>query len=113
VFYEVAGLQHDDRIAAPTPFPTLSQYLQHLVEQAARAFFGELPDGLFLILDDAELLHKGKFRAELRLLRDRFRERGWRAELGCPEETRRDGRQLFYDGQGVVFIVNRSTDFFW
>jgi hypothetical protein len=86
---------------------------KRLVEQEARAFFGELPDGLFLILDDAEPLHKGKFRAELRLLRDRFRERGWRAELGCPEETRWDGRQLFYDGQGVVFIINRSTDFFW
>ena len=82
------------------------------MEQEARSFFEECPDGLFLVLDDAESLHRGKFRTELRLLCDLFRRKGWRAELGCPAETRWNGRQLLFDGQPVRFIVNRSTDFF-
>ena len=58
-------------------------------------------------------LHRGKFRTEFRLLCDLFRLKGWRAEVGCPAETRWNGRQLLFDGQPVCFIVNRSTDFFW
>jgi hypothetical protein len=33
------------------------------VEQEARSFFEKHPDNLFLILDDAESLHRGKFGA--------------------------------------------------
>ena len=68
---------------------------------------------MFLILDDTESLQHGKFRTELRLLRDLLRRRGWRAEVGSPPETRWDGRQLLFEGQPVLFIINRSTDFFW
>jgi hypothetical protein len=58
-------------------------------------------------------LRDGKFRRELGLLCHLFRRKGWSAELGCPAETRWDGRRLLFDGQPVAFIVNRSTDFFW
>ena len=113
VFHEMANLQQDKRILAPLPFSVFTQHVRGLVEQEAGTFFGELPEGLFLILDDAESLHQGKFRGEHRLLCDLFRRQGWRAELGCPAETRWDGRQLSFDARTVSFIVNRSTDFLW
>src|ERR1019366_2717029 len=83
------------------------------LDHEARAFFEECPADLFLILDDAESLQHGKFRGELRLLCDLLRRQGWRAEVGCPAQTRWDGRQLLFEGQAVSFIVNRSTDFLW
>ena len=113
VYYEKARLGEKQSIAAPMPFPTFARYIGDLVEQEARAFFEECPSDLFLVLDDAESLRSGKFRGELQLLRDLFRRRGWRAELGCPAETSWDGECLLFDGQKVAFIVNRSTDFFW
>jgi len=84
-----------------------------LVEQEDRAFFGECPVGLFLVLDNAESLQQGKFRKELELLCDLLHRRGWRAELGCPADVRWDGRELLLKEQAVSFIINRSTDFFW
>jgi len=92
---------------------SISLHIGDLVEQEARAFFGECPSDLFLILDDAESLRSGRFRREFQLLRDLFRRKGWRAELGCPAETSWNGQRLLFDGQRVAFIVNRSTDFFW
>jgi hypothetical protein len=84
-----------------------------LVEREARAFFGEVPRGLFLVLDDAESLERGKFRCELLLLRDLLRGRGWKAEIASPAETRWEDGRLLAAGEEVSFIVNRSTDFLW
>ncbi|MGO9473448.1 MAG: hypothetical protein ACLPWS_08565, partial [Rhodomicrobium sp.] len=75
--------------------------------------FGERPAGLFLVLDDAQSLHRGKFRKELQLLCDLLYRRGWQIGLGCPAELRWEGQQLLLKGQTVSFAVNRSTDFFW
>jgi len=113
LYYEAAGLGQEKRIAAPDHLPAFNQYIGNLVEQEARAFFGECPADLFLVLDDAESLRQGKFRRELQLLCDLLSQRGWRAELGCPPELRWDGRRLLFKEQPVSFIVNRSTDFFW
>ena len=113
LYHGVAGLGQDKSIAPPAPFSAFNRRIGGFVEQEERSFFEKHPGDLFLILDDAESLHRGKFRTELRLLCDLFRRQGWRAELGCPAETRWNGRQLLFDGQPVSFIVNRSTDFFW
>ena len=113
VYYEAAGLGQEQGIAAPARLPAFNQHIGDLMEQEARAFFGERPAGLFLVLDDAESLQRGKFRKELQLLCDLLHRRGWRAELGCPAELRWEGQQLLLKGQAVSFIVNRSTDFFW
>jgi len=113
LYYETAGLGREKRIAPPAHLPVFKQRIRDFVEHEARAFFGECPGDLFLILDDPESLQQGKFRSELQLLCDLLREGGWRAEAGCPAEIRWDGRQLLFKGQAVTFIVNRSTDFFW
>ena len=88
LYYEAAGLGQEQRIVAPARLPAFNQHIGDVVEQEARAFFGECPAGLFLVLDDAESLQQGKFRKELQLLCDLLHRRGWRAELGCPAETR-------------------------
>jgi hypothetical protein len=113
LYYEVARLREDKSIAAPVDLLTFTHNIGNMVEQEAKAFFGECPSGLFLILDDAESLRSGWFCRELGLLCDLFRRKGWRAELGCPAQTSWSGQQVLFDGQPVAFIVNRSTDFFW
>ena len=113
LYYEAAGLARDDAIAPPPAVSAFRRTLADLVEREATAFFGERPAELALILDDLDSLRAGKFRGELRLLRDLLGERGWRAELGCPADTRWDGERLLFDGRPVAFVVNRSTDFFW
>ena len=113
LYYTAAGLGQQQSIAPPAELSAFNQRLGELVEQEARTVFENGTDALFLVLDDAESVQRGKFRAELRLLCDLFRRRGWRAEVGGPPETRWDGRQLLFDGQPVSFVVNRSTDFFW
>jgi hypothetical protein len=113
VFYGLSGLKHDAALEPPKPHSVLCAQLAAMVEREATAFFGEVPDRLFLILDDAVSLRSGKFRQELDLLRALFRERGWRAEVGAPEDTSWDGRTLRWRGEDIGFIVNRSTDFLW
>ncbi|WEX74571.1 hypothetical protein PYH37_002010 [Sinorhizobium numidicum] len=113
VYYEAAGLAQEQRIVAPARLAAFSQHIGDLVAREARAFFGDCPAGLFLILDDAEPLQQGRFRKELQLLCDLLHRRGWQSELGCPAELRWDGQQLLLKGKAVSFIVNRSTDFFW
>ena len=113
LYYEAAGLMDEERIAAPAHLPAFNQHIGDVVEREARAFFGECSSDLLLVLDDVESLQQGKFRSELQLLCDLLHRRGWRAELGCPAETRWDGRRLLFKEQAVSFIVNRSTDFFW
>ena len=113
IFYEVAGLQERQDIEPPPAFSVLSELVATMVEQEARRFFGETPQGLFLILDDAESLQRGKFQPELRLMGDLWRRWGWQVEIASPEMIHWDGRRLLVEGQGVSFVVNRSTDFFW
>ena len=113
LYYEAAGLGQEKQIAPPANLSVFKQRIRDSVEHEARAFFGECPSGLFLVLDDPESLRQGKFRRELQLLCDLLREGGRRTEAGCPAEVRWDGRRLLFKGQAVTFIVNRSTDFFW
>jgi hypothetical protein len=113
VYHEAAGLAQEEWIAAPIQLPAFNRHIGELVAQEARAFSAESPADLLLILDDPESLQHGKFRIELQLLCDLLRRQGWRAERGCPAQTRWDGRRLSFNGQAVSFIVNRSTDFFW
>ena len=113
VFHRQAGLEQDATLERPAPYDTLCAHVLEMVEAEATAFFGKCPDGLFLILDDARSLQSGKFRQEHRLLRALFGKRGWRAEVGIPQELDWDGRRLRWQEQDVRFIVNRSTDFLW
>jgi len=113
VFYGLSGLERDKAVEPPMPHSALCAHLVKMVETEAIAFFGTLPDGLLLILDDAGSLRSGKFRRELNLLRTLFRERGWRAEISGPDETSWDRRHLRWREQDVCFIINRSTDFLW
>ena len=65
LYYEAARLGQEEAIAAPARLPAFNQHIGDLVEREARAFFGECPGDLFLVLDDAESLQQGKFRREL------------------------------------------------
>src|SRR6516165_6860413 len=113
LYHEVVGLGPERQIATPTGLPAFEQHIADLIEREARAFFGKDPADLFFVLDDADSLQKGKFRRELELLVELLRQRGWRAELGCPAELRWDGQRALFRQAPVGFIVNRSTDFFW
>ncbi len=113
LYYEAAGLARGAGGAPPAAIAAFRQAIADMVEREATAFFGERPAEQLLVLDDFDSLRAGKFRGELRLLRDLLRERGWRAELASPAETRWDGRRLIFDERPVAFVVNRSTDFFW
>lgn len=97
----------------PSSYAELREKVISYVKQEAIAFFGHWPQGLFLILEDAEALKTGKFQRELILLQDLFRQQGWRTEIATPEETLWDDQQLSWKGEKVSFIVNRSTDFLW
>ncbi len=114
IFYELAPESERIALKSPLTFSALNEWVANIVETEARKFFGTFPQGLFLILDDAESLHSGKFRSELKLMRDWWqRRRGWQVEMVAPEETYCDGERLFVKGQEVSVVVNRSTDFFW
>jgi len=113
LYYEAAGLRGESAIAPPAAIPTFRRTIAELAEREARAFFGERPAERLLVLDDADSLRAGKFRGELRMLRELLSEHGWRAELGSPAETGWDGRRLLFDDEPVAFVVNRSTDFLW
>jgi hypothetical protein len=112
LYYTAARLELEESVAAPESVSEFGQHIVNLVEKEADAFFEEGPADLFLILDDAGSLQRGKFRNELQLLCELLRQRGWRTELGCAGHTRWDGRQLLLGKEAVSFIVNRSTDFF-
>ena len=112
-FYELAGLEGDRSIEAIPPLPEFGHRLLKMVEQEARGFHDDIPDGLFLILDDSQSLRAGKFRREHLLLRELFRQWGRSSEIGAPEDLKWTGEELLYRGTPVSFIVNRSTDFLW
>jgi hypothetical protein len=113
LFYELSDIGQYKTIASPPTIASFTEHLVSMVRREATEFFGSLPTGLFLILDDADSLQRGKFRQELFLLRDLFRTQGWQSAVGSSAAMQWDGRHLLWDGQEVSFIVNRSTDFFW
>ena len=113
LYHEVAGLGQERQIAPPAGLPAFEQHIAELIDREAKAFLSEGAADLFFVLDDANSLQQGKFRRELELLVELLRRRGWRAELGCPEELRWDGQRALFRQEAVGFIVNRSTDFFW
>ena len=108
------GLLAPDRRAALKAPPTaaeLAERVKDMVRREAEEFYGDFPDGLFLILDEPEALERGKFGAEMEMLRELFREAGWPAAVASTAEIRWDGERLWRGGEPVSFIVNRSTDF--
>jgi hypothetical protein len=113
LFYQIFDLAQKAALQPPLAYGALTARILRYVEKEARAFFGEWPRGLFLILEDAEALPQGKFRRELLLLQGLFRQQGWEAEIANPAETHWDGERLRWQGKEVSFIVNRSTDFLW
>ncbi len=112
-FFELANLAADRAIAAPLDRAAFEDRIAAMVEREARAFFGGRPDGLVLVLDDAESLTRGHFRAELDLLVSLLSARGWQVAIGAPEELSVADATLRHRGRDVSFVVNRSTDFLW
>jgi hypothetical protein len=113
LFYELSDLAQDRAIEEPPSMDAFGERLASFIEREIKEFFGALPDGLFFILETSDTLRSGKFYREFTLLRDLLRNRGWRSEIGTPDDLRLDGNYLLFDRQPVVFVINRSTDFFW
>jgi len=111
--HEIGALADPDEIEPPLSLAEIGERLVSMIDREVRAFFGERPRGLFLILDDAESLERGRFLDELILLREILEGHGFAATLAPPEALRREGPQLLAAGREVCFVVNRSTDFFW
>jgi hypothetical protein len=113
VYYAATAPPLDRKaLTPPLEVAVFRKHILDMVKREATAFHRGWPEGLFLVLDDAESLQQGKFRGELELLHDLFRGEGWEAALGSPARTRWDGRHLLFDDRPVSFVVNRSTDFF-
>ena len=113
LFYELSDLAQDRSIEESASMGAFTKQIATLIERETKEFFGTLPDGLFFVLETSDALRSGKFYRELILLRDLLRNRGWRSEIGTPDDLRWDGNSLLLDRQPVVFVINRSTDFFW
>lgn len=109
IFYETFN---PEPVQAPLTWPEMSAHVVDMMAREAAGFFGAIPQGLFLIVNDPQSLRKGRFRQELVLLRNILQGAGWRAEVGMPVETRWDGPHLRWRNQIVSFVVNRSTIFF-
>lgn len=112
-YYDLVGLAADPCIEPPPTAHELGAQVAAMVEQEARGFFGERPGGVLLVLDDADSLARGHFRAEHEQLAALLRARGWRVAIGAPEELSARGDVLQHRGDDVRFVVNRSTDFLW
>lgn len=113
LYYEISDLAQVSAIERPPGMDAFEAQLGAMIEREAKDFFGAVPDGLFLILEAADMLRIGKFYRELILLRDLLLRRGWHSAIGSPDQLRWDGRDLFWNGRRVDFIINRCTDFFW
>ncbi|HSE90793.1 MAG TPA: hypothetical protein VLJ79_31575 [Candidatus Binatia bacterium] len=113
LFYELSDLRQDRSIEEPASLGAFTEQLASFIEREAKEFFGALPDGLFFVLETSDALRSSKFYRELILLRDLLRHRGWHSEIGTPDDLQWDGNYLLVDRQPVVFVINRSTDFFW
>ena len=112
-YFDVGRVASDSGVEAPPTEAVFDEHLVAMIEPEARLFFGARPEGLVLILDDAESLVRGHFRVEHELLASLLRNYGWQAAIGAPEELTVSGHELHHRGRGVSFVVNRSTDFLW
>lgn len=112
VMHDLLGAEERAVVVPPPSYEELCANLKRMVRREATEFFGTLPDGLFLILDDPESLKRGKFLREMQMLRDLMREDGLTAEVGAVTDLRWRENQLLFLDQPVAFVVNRSTDFF-
>lgn len=113
LYFEWAGLANDSEIEQP---PTAADFQQHLVDciaAEAQAFFGEIPRGGYLILDDAASLARGRFRREHALLCSALRARNLCCATAAPAQLSAHGERLACAGTDVRFVIDRSTDFFW
>ena len=113
LFYEMSDLAQERAVEEPPSIGAFTERLATLVERETKEFFGARPEGLFYVLDTSDMLRSGRFYREFILLRDLLRQRGWHSEIGTPEDLRWDGDYLYFDRRRVVFVINRSTDFFW
>jgi hypothetical protein len=113
LYYEVSGMDRVGCVEPPIPFASLAERVVGMVEREATEFYGEVPKGLFLVLDDLESLDRGRFRDELTLLRGLLRQKDWQCEIASPADIRWNGSRLVLGSREVSFIVNRSTDFLW
>lgn len=112
VFYRSGMLAASD-LESPETYADFGERLLALIERETQAFFGGVPPGMFIILDDAGSMQRGRFREELRLLAELLRRHGWSADIAHPGQLRWDGGKLHGPDAEVSFIVNRSTDFLW
>lgn len=110
--YGLLSAQDRDAAVAPISAEELERRIIGMVHDEATQFFGSMPDGLFLILDDPESLQRGKFLREMEMLRDLFRRNGLAAEVGAVTDLSWSDGELRFAGKPVAFVVNRSTDFF-
>jgi hypothetical protein len=113
LYYEWKGLASRADLEPPPLLDDFARHIADMVEHEARKFFGHVPEGLFLILDDEASLASGKFRREHEMLRTAFEARGWRASMAPPSGLSADASGLRVGTDPVSFVVNRSTDFFW
>ena len=113
LYYEIADLEETGSVEPPPSIDRFAQRIADNVETEAREFFGRLPDGLFMILDDADSLSRGKFRNEHELLVKVLEARGLRCAVGTPAELSGNAAELRFGKQAVSFVINRSTDFYW
>jgi hypothetical protein len=113
LYYETGELAGDDSIEPPPSAADFRSNLIDSIEHEARAFFGGIPDGLFLVLDDEDSIREGRFSREHDMLRGVLEARGLRTALGTPARLAARSGRLHFSGEEVAFVINRSTDFFW
>jgi hypothetical protein len=113
LYYQLSDLAQDRSIEEPPSIDAFTTQIVALTERETKEFYDAVPDGVFFILETSDALRSGKFYRELILLRDLLRKRGRRSEVGPPEDLTLDGKNLVLNRQPVIFVINRSTDFFW
>jgi hypothetical protein len=113
LFYELSDLGQNHTVEGPVSLNAFTDQLSTFIEHEIKEFFGSPLDGLILVLDTSDTVRSGKFYREFVLLRDLLRSHGWRSEISTPDDLRWDDDNVHLNRQPVVFIINRSTDFFW
>ena len=93
-YYELSDNEAITAIEPPLALDAFDQQLIAMIEREATDFFGAFPSGLFVILEAADTLRVGKFYQELVLLRALLLRRGWRCEIGSPEQLHWNGQAL-------------------
>jgi len=112
-YYELGGLGASPTVRAPEAYGAFADRVVRMLRSEVEAFHAGPPRGLTLVLDDAESVHRGRFRDELVLLRDLCRGAGLSSEIAVPEDLSWDAPRLLCRGEPVASVVNRSTDFYW